>query len=82
MSLLEEKLKTLPNSPGVYLMKNSDGKIMHHKELEVGTLISDKDTSLKDVVKSFQSSDKERSLIEYKYNGIQKNLCYIKFDIL
>ncbi len=29
MSLLEEKLKTLPDSPGVYLMKNAQGKIIY-----------------------------------------------------
>ena len=27
--MLEEKLKTLPENPGVYLMKNSDGKIIY-----------------------------------------------------
>lgn len=29
MNLIEEKLKTLPENPGVYLMKNSDGKIIY-----------------------------------------------------
>ena len=29
MNLVEEKLKTLPNNPGVYLMKNSAGKIIY-----------------------------------------------------
>lgn len=28
-NLLAEKLKTLPDSPGVYIMKNSDGKIIY-----------------------------------------------------
>ena len=27
--MLEEKLKTLPKNPGVYLMKNSQGKIIY-----------------------------------------------------
>ena len=27
--MLEEKLKTLPENPGVYLMKNSAGKIIY-----------------------------------------------------
>lgn len=27
--MLEEKIKTLPNSPGVYIMKNKDGKIIY-----------------------------------------------------
>jgi len=27
--MLEEKLKTLPDNPGVYLMKNSEGKIIY-----------------------------------------------------
>ena len=26
---IEEKLKTLPDNPGVYLMKNSNGKIIY-----------------------------------------------------
>ena len=29
MNLFEEKLKTLPENPGVYLMKNSAGKIIY-----------------------------------------------------
>ena len=29
LNLVEEKLKTLPNNPGVYLMKNSAGKIIY-----------------------------------------------------
>ena len=29
LNLVEEKLKTLPNNPGVYLMKNSSGKIIY-----------------------------------------------------
>lgn len=29
MNLIEEKLKTLPQNPGVYLMKNSQGKIIY-----------------------------------------------------
>ena len=27
--LIEKKLKTLPDNPGVYLMKNSEGKIIY-----------------------------------------------------
>ena len=29
MGILEEKLKTLPESPGVYIMKDSRGKIIY-----------------------------------------------------
>ena len=29
LNLVEEKLKTLPENPGVYLMKNSQGKIIY-----------------------------------------------------
>jgi len=29
LNLIEEKLKILPENPGVYLMKNSEGKIIY-----------------------------------------------------
>ncbi|MBQ8003012.1 MAG: GIY-YIG nuclease family protein, partial [Clostridia bacterium] len=29
MKVFEEKIKNLPNNPGVYIMKNKDGKIIY-----------------------------------------------------
>lgn len=70
------------NSSGIFdtgyaFLANTEGKIMHHHALEVGTSIVDAQSGMENVVASLQSADKEGTFVEYNYQGVKKNLCYM-----
>ncbi len=61
---------------GYAFLSNGEGKIMYHKELEVGTAIEELGGNMNSVLSALQESDKQGTLIEYQYQDINKNLCY------
>lgn len=62
---------------GYAFLANADGKIMHHQELEVGSSITDAQNGMEGVVTALQSEDMEGKFVEYNYQGVDKNLCYM-----
>lgn len=62
---------------GYAFLANETGSIMHHQTLKVGTSLVDAQSSLADVVSALNMADKESTLIEYNYQGIDKVMCYM-----
>ncbi len=62
---------------GYAFLANETGCIMHHQTLKVGTSLVDAQSSLADVVSALNMADKESTLIEYNYQGIDKVMCYM-----
>ena len=61
---------------GYAYLANADGKIMYHKELDVGTNIADADSGLAEAAAAITNDSQENTFISYRYKGQQKNMFY------
>lgn len=61
---------------GYAYLANADGKILHHPELDAGTVIKDADSGMSDVEAALKDTEKENMLMEYDYQDVPKEMCY------
>lgn len=63
------------NSGYAYLA-NADGKIMYHKELDVGTSLADADSGLANAAAAITNDSQENTFVSYSYKGQRKDMFY------
>lgn len=61
---------------GYSFLAGDTGSILYHPGLDVGTDISSIENGLTTVADALKTSDNERSVISYSYQGEQKVMCY------
>lgn len=61
---------------GYAVLMDEAGNVIYHPDMELGTALTDNDSGLKGVSKDLADPKKEKKIIEYRHNGIDKVLCY------
>lgn len=61
---------------GYAYLANADGKIMYHKDLDVGSSIADTDSELSEVSAAIMNDSQENTFVSYTYKGQQKDMFY------
>lgn len=61
---------------GYSMLTNDQGKIMYHKDLEVGSQLAEADTGLEEVSSALSQQDKEGTFLSYSYKGEKKELYF------
>ena len=65
---------------GYAFLVDSEGNIMHHKEIEVGQNIGELSDSLNTVAAKIAADEGKEELLSYKYNGDSKQLAYTELN--
>lgn len=61
---------------GYAYLANADGKVMYHKELDVGTSLADADSGLADAAAAITNDSQENTFVSYFYKGQRKDMFY------
>lgn len=61
---------------GYAALTDEAGKVMHHRDIEVGTELSSVDSGLQTVTDALLNPQDEQNVIEYSYRGDTKVMCY------
>ncbi|MDE7340470.1 MAG: methyl-accepting chemotaxis protein [Lachnospiraceae bacterium] len=61
---------------GYAYLANADGKVMYHKELDVGTSLADADSGLANAAAAITDDSQENTFVTYSYNGQRKDMFY------
>ncbi len=61
---------------GYACLANAEGKIMYHKELDVGTVLADADSGLAEAAAAIMDDSQENTFISYSYKGQRKDMFY------
>lgn len=61
---------------GYAYLANESGTVMYHSDLEVGTILADKEEGLSIVANAFSDTQKELNKVTYMYQGEQKVMYY------
>ena len=61
---------------GYAYLANADGKVMYHKELDVGTSLADADSGLSEAAAAITDESRENSFVSYTYKGQKKDMFY------
>ena len=61
---------------GYAYLANADGKVMYHKELDVGTSLADADSGLSEAAAAITDDSQENTFVSYTYKGQQKDMFY------
>lgn len=61
---------------GYAYLANADGKVMYHKDLDVGTSLAEADTGLSDAAAAIMNDSQENTFVTYSYKGQRKDMFY------
>ena len=61
---------------GYAFLLSSEGNVMYHRELDVGTDLTTYNDGELSSIKEFVTNDNEGNILEYTYQGVNKNLTY------
>lgn len=65
---------------GYAFLANEDGTIIHHKEIPDGSLLTELDASLSEVVSMMGNSENQGEDTLYSYQGINKRMVYYELE--
>ena len=61
---------------GYAYLANADGKVMYHKEFDVGTSLADADSGLANAAAAIADDSQENTFVTYSYKGQRKDMFY------
>lgn len=79
-SRFEEAVKSLDSDNQYSFLANEQGQVMYHNNIETGTELTAVDSKLSTITDAIADEKKEKTFVEYTYNGTKKSMYYVTLE--